>query len=488
MKKYSTLFALAFFLYGVSLAWSYTQEQQEAYDYAYSQGITTVSSIEKVNMNGSLTRIAMAKMLSNFSINVLWLQPNRTVNCSFNDVSKSLDLQYDDGVMQVCQLWLMWIWDDWKKSEKFSPNAIVTRWQFVTALSRALNRYDWTIIENGNPYYSTHLSYLNKKWIIKNINRPSPLISESRWNVMIMLMRAAKIVKNREELDIVEQEEKDEKNEDIVWKKTESNDIENKVSLDGDNKTNSDDLVKIEYHRVENSYDNFVMNDFNAVEDIYHNIKLWDRVIFVVRHSERITNCTSEWGLTDNGVELAKWVGEKLKWAPFEDTSNDFYWSSIVKRTVQTSYYVWKSRGSKVLEKELDSNFWMDYEYVNHSSDIDSIVYGNYFSDGNSYSSIEHLYEENRNVVKERALYMINKICDITDWHPFSWITSHDWFTLPITEWATDEHLTFSQSKSEWPNFMQGVAIIVHKDWWWEIYPVKSLDAGKMATWENPGC
>jgi hypothetical protein len=31
-----------------------------------------------------------------------------------------------------------------------------------------------------------------------------------------MLMRAAKIVKNREELDIVEQEEKDEKNEDIV--------------------------------------------------------------------------------------------------------------------------------------------------------------------------------------------------------------------------------------------------------------------------------
>jgi predicted nucleotidyltransferase len=57
----------------------------------------------------------------------------------------------------------------------------------------------------------------------------------------------------------------------------------------------------------------------------------------------------------------------------------------------------------------------MDYEYVNHSSDIDSIVYGNYFSDGNSYSSIEHLYEENRNVVKERALYMINKICDITD-------------------------------------------------------------------------
>jgi len=98
-------------LWGSSIA-SYTVEQESAYNYAYDQKITTASSIEKANMDGQLTRIAMAKMISNFAINVLWLQPNTSVNCSFSDVSSSLDFQYNYGVTQACQLWLMWIWSD----------------------------------------------------------------------------------------------------------------------------------------------------------------------------------------------------------------------------------------------------------------------------------------------------------------------------------------------------------------------------------------
>jgi hypothetical protein len=35
---------------------------------------------------------------------------------------------------------------------------------------------------------------------------------------------------------------------------------------------------------------------------------------------------------------------------------------------------------------------------------------------------------------------------------------------------------------------MQWVAIIVHGDGWWEIYPVKSLENWKMRSRENPGC
>ena len=245
---------------------------------------------------------------------------------------------------------------------------------------------------------------------------------------------------------------------------------------------------EIFYHRVDNSYHQFSMDDFNAVEDVYKNIRLGDRVIFVVRHSERENNCTSEWWLTEHWVELAQWVWEKLKWAPFEDTSTDFYGSSFVKRTVQTSYYVGKTRNSSVLKDVLNDDLWSDYNFVNHSSDVDSLVYAEYFSDGNSYSSIEHLYEENKEGVEERALYLVDKLCTMTEWHPFSWITSHDVLTLPFTEWVTDESLKFSQSQSEWPNFMQWIVIIVHKDWWWEVYPVKSLSVGKISTWENPSC
>ena len=98
------------------------------------------------------------------------------------------------------------------------------------------------------------------------------------------------------------------------------------------------------------------------------------------------------------------------------------------------------------------------------------------------------MYEENKDVVNERALKTIITLCELTQWHPFSWITSHDWLVLPITERATNEKLSFLESNSDWPNFMQWIAIIVHKDGWWEIYPVKSLETWKMKTRENPGC
>ena len=202
MKKFLVMFVsfVVLVLWSSSMA-SYTAEQQNAYSYAYNQKIITASSIEKANMNGQLTRIAMAKMISNFAINVLWLQPNTYINCSFSDVSSSLDSQYSYGVTQACQLWLMWIWSDWKKSDKFNPYEIVTRAQFATAFSRALNKSKWTVINNGTPYYSTHLQYLQSEWIIRSISQPLPSTVEKRWNVMLMMMRASNVVSSSENLD-----------------------------------------------------------------------------------------------------------------------------------------------------------------------------------------------------------------------------------------------------------------------------------------------
>lgn len=190
-KSLITLICAIFLLWWFSLAWNYTSEQENAYNYALNQKITTVDSIEKAKMNGELTRIAMAKMISNFAINVLWLQPDTSIDCSFSDVSDSLDSQYNYWATQACQLWLMWIWNDWKKTEKFDPNTSVTRAQFGTAFSRALSKAKWKVIENGNPYYSTHLEYLQSEWIIKSVSEPSPSTVEKRWNVMIMMMRAS---------------------------------------------------------------------------------------------------------------------------------------------------------------------------------------------------------------------------------------------------------------------------------------------------------
>jgi subtilisin family serine protease len=158
----------------------YTVEFNNAYEFAHRVWITTTNSIEKANMKWSLTRIAMAKMLSNYAINILWKKPSNSVVPNFPDVSQKMNDDYWWAVTLAYQLWIMWKWVN-----KFRPNDVVNRAEFGTALSRMLY---WT--EDGVwNYYSTHLNKLYKEWVISNTD---PDLKELRWYVMIMLMRSAK--------------------------------------------------------------------------------------------------------------------------------------------------------------------------------------------------------------------------------------------------------------------------------------------------------
>ena len=165
---------------------TYTQEFQEAYEFARWNWITTMPTIQKANMEWKLTRIAMAKMLSQYAINVLWKTPDATLNNKFNDVTDKLDLDYDDWVTLAYQLWIMWQNMPWNN---FRPDDEVTRAEFATALSRMLyNTWDWQY-KSTDKYYTNHMSKLVKEWII---TKDDPKMKELRWYVMIMLMRSAK--------------------------------------------------------------------------------------------------------------------------------------------------------------------------------------------------------------------------------------------------------------------------------------------------------
>ena len=162
--------------------WQHSEEFQKAYEFASKNGITTMDTIEKANMDKPLTRIAMAKMLSYYAINLLWMKPDETRINKFNDIPKELDKEYDSGVTLAYQLWIMWI--NMPKN-RFRPNDLVTRAEFATALSRMLYKIaDWK-----DKYYSTHLAKLMEEKIITNDN---PNLQELRGYVMIMLMRSAK--------------------------------------------------------------------------------------------------------------------------------------------------------------------------------------------------------------------------------------------------------------------------------------------------------
>ena len=165
---------------------TYTQEFQEAYEFAKWNGITTMPTIQKANMEWKLTRIAMAKMLSQYAMNVLWQKPANIVTPKFNDVTDKQNSDYDDWVTLAYQLWIMW---QNMPNNKFRPNDEVTRAEFATALSRMLyHTSDWEY-KSTDKYYTNHMKKLVQEWII---TKDDPKMKELRCYVMIMLMRSAK--------------------------------------------------------------------------------------------------------------------------------------------------------------------------------------------------------------------------------------------------------------------------------------------------------
>jgi len=166
------------FTFTICIWMDYSSELRQAYNWAYQSEITTQSSIEKANMWWKITREEMAKMISNYAINILWKSPDTTKSCLFSDSNINPDLV--KFVTESCQLWLMWQW-----ITSFKPKDFVTRAEFWTVLSRALwwDKYGW-----WNTYYENHLKALQSEWIMKKID--VPMDNEIRWYVMLMLMRS----------------------------------------------------------------------------------------------------------------------------------------------------------------------------------------------------------------------------------------------------------------------------------------------------------
>ena len=156
-------------------------ETMSAYLFAFKNHITTQTTIEKADMNWSLIRAHLAKMMSNYAINVLGKKPNTALKCSFKDTDDA-SKEMQSYIKTACQLWLMG-----KDTDAFTPNNLVTRAQFGTILSRLLygSTNEW-----WSPYYTKHLLALQKKWIIKSINAD---LKEARWYVMLMLMRSQSV-------------------------------------------------------------------------------------------------------------------------------------------------------------------------------------------------------------------------------------------------------------------------------------------------------
>ena len=68
-----------------------------------------------------------------------------------------------------------------------------------------------------------------------------------------------------------------------------------------------------DYSRTTNPSYSYSLTSWNEASDIYRNMKEGDRIVFLVRHSERNDDCEGDYcDLNDNGVEVGKGSREKI--------------------------------------------------------------------------------------------------------------------------------------------------------------------------------
>ena len=182
MKKiFSLLWGMAIMaLTAGSFTFAFTQEQQEAYQWAYKYWLTSQPTIESARMNSPLTRQAFAKMVVKYLENVVWVNQPIYNNCYFPDESKITNdlIPY---TKKTCGYQIMW--SNWKN---FNPTQPVDRAQLWTVFSRIL----WGDRHNvdGKWYYIYHVNALQTAGIMNNISNVQG-VTAKRWDVLIMFKR-----------------------------------------------------------------------------------------------------------------------------------------------------------------------------------------------------------------------------------------------------------------------------------------------------------
>jgi hypothetical protein len=162
----------------------YSQELQDAYNWAHDKGVTTMDSIDNANMYGAITRAEMAKMLSVYATKVLnpAKEADTSAACTFTDID-SVKGDLHDYIIESCQLGIM---GQNMPNNAFRPYDTISRAEFGTALSRVLwgDQYN-----GGTPYYANHLNALKANAIMNQIANAEST-KEIRGYVMLMLMRS----------------------------------------------------------------------------------------------------------------------------------------------------------------------------------------------------------------------------------------------------------------------------------------------------------
>jgi len=139
------------------------------YKYAKEHELTSATSSTDFRLCDPITRIELAKIITQYAINIAMLTPDETRVCTYTDMA-SASIEERSFARMSCELGLMGLEYNGIPAHIFDPYAHVSRAMMSTIFSRLLfgNAYNG----NAQNWYIDHMNALKKSGILKMIGDP----------------------------------------------------------------------------------------------------------------------------------------------------------------------------------------------------------------------------------------------------------------------------------------------------------------------------
>ncbi len=223
-------------------------------------------------------------------------------------------------------------------------------------------------------------------------------------------------------------------------------------------------------------------NGFADIGDVFKSVRCDEKVVFVLRHGEREAYVTRESELTEDGVEQAQTVGQKLI-----GTEDFTYSHTDFVRTEQTCLNIAIGRGQQSFPHDTNDIYQASWyvkdsekrtEYNNMEGNNTNGVLAEWIFLGNYADAFYDLAEKSEEMI---ATYLAKSYAEMPR---FRVVCSHDEFIIPLVSYLTNNAINYRiydvtiVPRPRWANYLSGAAIILNSAGERRAYAVKGLDSG----------
>lgn len=218
---------------------------------------------------------------------------------------------------------------------------------------------------------------------------------------------------------------------------------------------------------------------FTDLVEVYANLAADEKVVFIIRHSERTDETGSKGHLTENGKKYARNLGARLAQVKKE---NIYFGYSGYTRTQETCEGIAEGYGLINYSLEILDGLNGDW-YVKDSDKAESyinsaggwMVYSKYAFLGEYADAFYDLESRSEKLLNDEIKANLRKM------ERLNILVTHDYLVVPLLAYTTNGHANVRYyEKWKWVNYMAGVAMIISADGSVRYIPVKGLETGTM--------